>query len=84
MNPAPSSRSPARRPALPAFLGGRRPPGHTLVSITSLRGLHRLLLLSLLGQIVTIGLLLATGGRGERRLPLLWDPAAGALLRGEG
>ena len=63
MNPAPSSRSPARRPALPAFLGGRRPPGHTLVSITSLRGLHRLLLLSLLGQLVTIALVVSGGVR---------------------
>ncbi len=84
MNPAPSSRSPARRPALPAFISGGRPPRHTLVSITSLRGLQRLLLLTLLGQLVIIGLLLGAVRRGEQRLLLLRDPAAGALLRGEG
>ena len=49
---------PSRRPALPAFLGGGRPPRHTLVCITSLRGLRRLVLLSLLGQLLTIALLI--------------------------
>ena len=83
MSPAHSS-PPSRRPALPAFLGGGRPPGHTLVCLRSLRGLHRLLLLSLVGQLVITGLLLAVGGRGERRPPSLGAPAAGALLRGEG
>ncbi len=56
-----ASSTPPRRPSLPAFLGGRRPPGHTLVSSRSLRGLHRLLLLSLLGQLVTIGLVVGAG-----------------------
>jgi hypothetical protein len=83
MSSTPSATTP-RRPALPAFLGGGRPPGHTLVSITSLRGLHRLLLLSLVGQLVIIGLLLATGGSVERRLLMHRNPAPGALLRGEG
>ncbi len=78
------SSPPSRRPALPAFLGGGRPPGHTLVCVRSLRGLHRLLLLSLVGRLVIIGLLLAVGSRGERRPPSLGAPAAGALLRGEG
>ena len=76
--------SPSRRPALPAFLGGGRPPGHTLVCIRSLRGLHRLLLLSLVGQLVIVALLLAAMTLGERRPPMLRDPAAGALLGGEG
>jgi hypothetical protein len=62
---------PSRRPALPAFLGGGRPPGHALVCVRSLQGLHRLLLLTLVGQLVIVGLLLG-------------DPAAGALLRGQG
>jgi hypothetical protein len=62
MSPAHSS-PPSRRPALPAFLGGGRPPGHTLVCVRSLRGLHRLLLLSLVGQLVIIGLLLGAGGK---------------------
>ena len=57
MSPAHSS-PPSRRPALPAFLGGGRPPRHTLVCITSLRGLSRLVLLSLLGQLLTIALLI--------------------------
>ncbi len=57
MSPAHSS-PPSRRPALPAFLGGGRPPRHTLVCITSLRGLRRLVLLSLLGQLLTIALLI--------------------------
>ena len=57
MSPAHSS-PPPRRPALPAFLGGGRPPRHTLVCITSLRGLRRLVLLSLLGQLLTIALLI--------------------------
>ena len=52
------SSPPPRRPALPAFLGGGRPPRHTLVCITSLRGLRRLVLLSLLGQLLTIALLI--------------------------
>ena len=75
---------PPRRPALPAFLGGGRPPRHALVCICSLRGLHRLLLLSLVGQLVIVGLLLGAMTRGERRPPMLRDPAAGALLRGQG
>ena len=83
MSPAHSSPTP-RRPALPAFLGGGRPPGRTLVCISSLRDLRRLLLLSLVGQLVIIGLLLGAGRRGERRLLMLRDPGAGALLRGEG
>lgn len=83
MSPAHPS-PPSRRPAMPAFLGGGRPPGHTLVCVRSLRGLHRLLLLSLVGQLVIIGLLLGAGRRGERRLLMLRDPVAGALLRGEG
>ena len=57
MSPAHSS-PPPRRPGLPAFLGGGRPPRHTLVCITSLRGLRRLVLLSLLGQLLTIALLI--------------------------
>jgi hypothetical protein len=57
MSPAHSS-PPPRRSALPAFLGGGRPPRHTLVCITSLRGLRRLVLLSLLGQLLTIALLI--------------------------
>ena len=61
MSPTPSSRPPARKPSLPSFLGGRRPPGHTLVPSRSLRRLHRLLLLSLLTQVVTIGLVVMAG-----------------------
>jgi hypothetical protein len=56
-----ASSSPPRRPSLPSFLGGRRPPGHTLVPSRSLRRLHRLLVLSLLGQIVTIALVVVAG-----------------------
>ena len=48
---------------MPAFLGGGRPPGHTLVCVRSLRGLHRLLLLSLVGQLVIIGLLLGAAAK---------------------
>ena len=59
-----ASSTPSRRPSLPSFLGGRRPPGHTLVPSRSLRRLHRLLLLSLLTQVVTIGLVV-----GAVRLP---------------
>jgi hypothetical protein len=66
MSPAPSSAPAPRKPSLPSFLGGRRPPGHTLVPSRSLRRLHRLLLLSLLGQLVTIGLVV-----GAVRLPAL-------------
>ena len=84
MSPAPSSAPAPRKPSLPSFLGGRRPPGHTLVPSRSLRRLHRLLLLSLVGQLVTIGLLLGAGPRGERRLLMLRDPGAAALLQGEG
>ncbi len=83
MSSTPSA-TPPRRPALPAFLGGGRPPRHALVRVRSLRGLHRLLLLSLVGQLVTIGLLLGAGPRGERRLLMLRDPGAAALLQGEG
>lgn len=57
MSPAHSSR-PSRRPVLPAFCsGGGRPPRHTTVSRTSLRSLHRLVLFSLLLQLLTLGLL---------------------------
>jgi hypothetical protein len=75
---------PSRRPALPAFLGGGRPPRHALVCVRSLRGLHRLLVLSLLGQVVTVGLVLVAMTRGERRQQSLSDRALAALLRGEG
>jgi hypothetical protein len=57
MSPAHSSNTP-RRPALPAFLGGGRPPGRTLVCLSSLRDLRRLLLLSLVGQLVVVALVL--------------------------
>ena len=57
MSPAHSSPTP-RRPALPAFLGGGRPPGRTLVCMSSLRHLRRLLLLSLVGQLLIVALLL--------------------------
>ena len=67
MSPAPSSAPAPRKPSLPSFLGGRRPPGHTLVPSRSLRRLHRLLLLSLLGQLVTIGLVVSAGSHGERQ-----------------
>jgi hypothetical protein len=66
MSPAPSSAPAPRKPSLPSFLGGRRPPGHTLVPSRSLRRLHRLLVLSLLTQVVTIGLVV-----GAVRLPAL-------------
>ena len=57
-----ASSAPAlRKPSLPSFLGGRRPPGHTLVPSRSLRRLHRLLVLSLLTQVVTIGLVVVAG-----------------------
>ena len=74
---------PPRRPSLPVFPGGRRPPGHTLVSSRSLRGLHRLLLLSLLGQVVIIGLLVGAAC-GACRQQSLSGRAVAALLRGEG
>ena len=57
MSPAHSSPTP-RRPAIPAFLGGGRPPGRTLVCMSSLRDLRRLLLLSLVGQLLIVALLL--------------------------
>jgi hypothetical protein len=67
MSPAHSSPTP-RRPALPAFLGGGRPPGRTLVCISSLRDLRRLLVLSLVGQLVVTALVLGLywlgGGAG--------------------
>ena len=60
-----ASSAPApRQPSLPSFLGGRRLPGHTLVPNRSLRRLHRLLVLSLLGQALTIALVV-----GAVRLP---------------
>jgi hypothetical protein len=43
-----------------------------------------MLLLSLVGQLVIVALLLAAMTLGERRPPMLRDPAAGALLRGQG
>ena len=64
MSQAPSSQPSARKPSLPSFLGGRRLPGHTLVPNRSLRRLHRLLVLSLVGQVVTIALVV-----GAVRLP---------------
>ena len=60
-----ASSAPApRKPSLPSFLGGRRLPGHTLVPSRSLRRLHRLLVLSLLTQALTIALVV-----GAVRLP---------------
>ena len=57
-----ASSAPApRKPSLPSFLGGRRLPGHTLVPGRSRRRLHRLLLLSLLAQVATIGLVVGAG-----------------------
>jgi hypothetical protein len=81
MSPATSS-TPPRRPSLPSFLGGRRPPGHTLVPSRSLRRLHRLLVLSLLTQVVTIGLVVGAGSRGERQQGLRL-PGSDLLPRGE-
>jgi len=78
-----ASSAPPRRPSLPSFLGGRRPPGHTLVPSRSLRRLHRLLLLSLLTQVVTIGLVVGAGSRGERQQGLR-IPGSDLLPRGEG
>jgi hypothetical protein len=83
MSPAPSSAPAPRKPSLPSFLGGRRPPGHTLVPSRSLRRLHRLLLLSLLAQVVTIGLVVGAGSRGERQQGLR-PPGIDLLPRGEG
>jgi hypothetical protein len=83
MSPAPSSAPAPRKPSLPSFLGGRRPPGHTLVNSRSLRRLHRLLLLSLLGQLVTIGLVVGAGSSGERQQGLRL-PGSDLLPRGEG
>jgi hypothetical protein len=54
-----------------------------LVSSRSLRGLHRLLLLSLLTQVVTIGLVVSAGSRGERQQGLRL-PGSDLLPRGEG
>ena len=83
MSPAPSSAPAPRKPSLPSFLGGRRPPGHTLVPSRSLRRLHRLLLLSLLTQVVTIGLVVGAGSRGERQQGLRLQ-GSDLLPRGEG
>ncbi len=82
MSSTPSA-TPPRRPALPAFLGGGRPPRHALVRVRSLRGLHRLLLLSLVGQLVIIALLLGAGRRGERQQGI-GAPGIDLLPRGEG
>jgi hypothetical protein len=82
MSPAPSSAPAPRKPSLPSFLGGRRPPGHTLVPSRSLRRLHRLLVLSLLGQLVTISLVVGAGSRGERQQGLR-PPGIDLLPRGE-
>jgi len=79
MSPAPSSAPAPRKPSLPSFLGGRRPPGHTLVPSRSLRRLHRLLLLSLLAQVVTIGLVV-----GAVRLPGLSPHLAPVSRAGPG
>jgi hypothetical protein len=78
-----ASSTPPRRPSLPSFLGGRRPPGHTLVPSRSLRRLHRLLLLSLLAQVVTIALVVGAGSRGEHQQGLRL-PGSDLLPRGEG
>ena len=78
-----ASSTPPRRPSLPSFLGGRRPPGHTLVPSRSLRRLHRLLVLSLLGQLVTIGLVVGAGSHGERQQGLR-IPGSDLLQREEG
>ena len=78
-----ASSTPPRRPSLPSFLGGRRAPGHTLVPSRSLRRLHRLLLLSLLAQVVTIGLVVGAGSRGEHQQGLR-PPGIDLLPRGEG
>jgi hypothetical protein len=83
MSPAPSSAPAPRKPSLPSFLGGRRPPGHTLVPSRSLRRLHRLLVLSLLGQLVTIALVVSAGSRGEHQQGLRL-PGSDLLPRGEG
>ena len=83
MSSIPSSRLPARTPSLPSVLGGPRLPGHTLVPNRSLRRLHRLLVLSLLGQVVTIGLVVGAGSRAERPQDLR-PPAIDLLPRGEG
>ncbi len=83
MSPAPSSAPAPRKPSLPSFLGGRRPPGHTLVPSRSLRRLHRLLVLSLLTQVVTIGLVVGVGSRGERQ-QVLRLPGIDLLPQGEG
>ena len=83
MSPARSSAPAPRKPSLPSFLGGRRPPGHTLVPSRSLRRLHRLLVLSLLTQVVTIGLVVGAGSRGERQQGLRL-PGSDLLPRGEG
>jgi hypothetical protein len=83
MSPAPSSAPAPRKPSLPSFLGGRRPLGHTLVPSRSLRRLHRLLVLSLLGQALTIGLVVGTGSRTERPQGLR-SPGIDLLPRGEG
>jgi hypothetical protein len=83
MSPAPSSAPAPRKPSLPSFLGGRRPPGHTLVPSRSLRRLHRLLLLSLLTQVVTIALVVSVGSRGEHQQGLRL-PGSDLLPRGEG
>jgi hypothetical protein len=55
----------SREPHLPAFCRTRRPT--TLVSITSLRAIHRLLLLVLLFQLTT--LLLVVAGPVPPQLP---------------
>ena len=83
MSPAPSSAPAPRKPSLPSFLGGRRPPGHTLVPSRSLRRLHRLLVLSLLAQLVTIGLVVGAGSRVEHQQGLRL-PGIDLLPRGEG
>ena len=82
MSPAPSSAPAPRKPSLPSFLGGRRPPGHTLVRSRSLRRLHRLLLLTLLAQVITIGLVVGAGSRGEHQQGLRLQ-GSDLLPRGE-
>ena len=82
MSPAPSSAPAPRKPSLPSFLGGRRPPGHTLVPSRSLRRLHRLLVLSFLAQVVTIALVVGAGSRGEHQQGLRL-PGSDLLPQGE-
>jgi hypothetical protein len=66
-----------RRPQLPRFC--QREPRHTLVTITNLRYLHRLIWLLLLFQISTVLLLVIAGPVPPRPLPS--QPGSAATLR---